>query len=352
MRWVIGTVCVWMACSAAAQQYELVDPNDRVAGSISVTRGRLTVNEPAGQTVVFLREDRYDSADADYYGFVNSEIGRVLRFPRSGRGKLQVADLREPSPRFRFTQRSVRPQARPTAPLLPNRNPVEPPPEFDPGRIGVDRFDGNGFGGAIGIPPYGAPAFSPYAAGYPYPQSVLLDSKIIPDRPLPASSVELFNSSRREVQVGIIDLKSGGNSSFRLQPGASKVMEFRRDVGGTRVDQYQTFNAFGESVTREVTRRIRPTVRYEIVVHEWQMQSIAIDRTGKSPNAIEDVKFQGKGMGRFRLPAGNALRDGRIDVVRAALSGRNAGTVTPILAREDPATDVSPLERAVLELQR
>ena len=65
-----------------------------------------------------------------------------------------------------------------------------------------------------------------------------------------------------------------------------------------------------------------------------------------------DPEFQGKGIGRFRLPAGEGLQAGRIDVLQAALSGRNAGTVTPILAREDPGSDISPLERAVLELQR
>ncbi|MGI9470308.1 MAG: hypothetical protein ACR2NZ_02170, partial [Rubripirellula sp.] len=95
--------------------------------------------------------------------------------------------------------------------------------------------------------------------------------------------------------------------------------------------------------------------RYEIVVHEWAMQSVAIDRTGKSPNVIEDINFQGRGIGRFLLPAGPALQSGVIGVYSAAASQGNAGTVQPIVPTEDlpvRGNNARRLEDAVLEAQR
>ena len=94
-------------------------------------------------------------------------------------------------------------------------------------------------------------------------------------------------------------------------------------------------------------------VRYEFIVHEWVLQSIAIDRTGTSPSPIEDANYHGKGLGRFSLPPGTQLQSGTLDVYRAASSAQNRGTVAPITAQEKQVGDgLSPLERAVLQLQQ
>lgn len=80
----------------------------------------------------------------------------------------------------------------------------------------------------------------------------------------------------------------------------------------------------------------------------------SIDLTGKSPNPIEDINFQGRGIGRFPLPAGDELVGGTIDVYRAALAAENPGAVAPLTPAEQGQTSDKPsiLERAVLEAQR
>ncbi len=106
-------------------------------------------------------------------------------------------------------------------------------------------------------------------------------------------------------------------------------------------------------MTENIVRPIAPQARYEVVVHEWAMQSIAIDRTGKSPKAIEDINFQGRGLGRFLLPPGDSLQSPRIDVYRTAVQSGLAGTVAPIVPSDesDQGSD-SPLQRALLEAQQ
>ncbi len=79
-------------------------------------------------------------------------------------------------------------------------------------------------------------------------------------------------------------------------------MQLPRDAGGRSVEVYQALGLDGTYQNREVVREIPPTVRYQVTIHQWQVQSIAIDRTGKSPNVIEDVNMQGRGLGMFSLP--------------------------------------------------
>jgi hypothetical protein len=112
-------------------------------------------------------------------------------------------------------------------------------------------------------------------------------------------------------------------------------------------------SATGESFTKEIVAEVPAADRYEVVVHEWAVQSVAIDRTGKSPDRVESTNFQGRPLGRFPLPPGPQLQSGTIDVDTAARSRGNEKTIAPIYPREQRSTNTaSPLERAVLELQR
>jgi hypothetical protein len=345
MRWSILLGAVLMATTATGQRFELVEPGGQVTATIDVSRGRLTVNERTGERVVYGRERRYDSDDDQYAGFVSVELNRVLRFPRSGEGRLQAADLDEAVPRFRYSRRRVRrPVAHAGGPPASWPPPVAGPPGFPMPVIPVDPFF---------QPP---PAFpNAYYGGFRYPQSVLIDSRIVPNPPLPPARVELFNGGRREIEVGLVDLRDAAQTrSMRIAPGQATEVQIQRDSGGQEICTYQTFNTFGDVITRNVVRPIPPAARYEVVVHEWAMQSIAIDRTGKSPNPIEDINFQGRGLGRFLLPHSDSLQPQRIDVYRTAVESGLAGTVAPIVPAEDAdlGGSDSPLQRALLEAQQ
>ena len=345
----IATISL-LAQTARADRYELVDRTGRVTATAEALPGRLIVYESTGERVYFSREPRYDSVDRDLLGFYNTELNRVLRFPKSGVGSMQLADLDDAAPRFQTTQRSVRPARsnglnsstglnRSAAPDIAVPIPTRP------------RFDYGLKGG------FGPPVAGPYAAGYQppvLPQSVLIDSQPFLNPPLNPVKLELTNSGPKELLATIVDLKQpAGTREVRIQPRQTVLVEVQRDPGGRLVQTFRTITPQGESTTKEVVTPIPPKVRYEVVAHEWAIQSIAIDRTGKSPNVIEDVNAQGRGLGRFPLPPGDQLQSGRIDVFLAAVNAGNQGAVAPItpLEKHLPANGYS-VERAIFEAQK
>ncbi len=352
---VLFCISLSMVATSWGQQFELVEPSGQVAATVQVERGGLRFSDRSGERRFYGREQRYDSGDGLFAGYFNLELNRALRFPRSGQGKMQVVDFDDRSPRFRYSQQAVRRRGSNNRPVV-----VAPPPAIG--------YPGYGFGfpvpgigypgfGPIGPVNPGGPFYSLYSQppiiGYRYPQSVLIESNIQPNPALADVQVQLFNGGPREIQVGVVDVRNPAPTrSMRIQPRTGVEIEVQRDPGGQRIDRYQTITPLGDTITKEIVRPIPPAVRYEIVVHEWAMQSIAIDRTGKSPNVIEDINFQGKGLGRFPLPPGDQLQSGTIDVYRAAIDSGNQGTVGPIVAEEDPSSGPSPLERAILEAQQ
>ena len=335
--------------------FEMVDQFGNVTALIEANRGDLRFRLRSGERRQYNREPRYDSPDGSFVGYTNFELNRVLRFPITGQGGCWVADLDDRFPQFRVLPQVVRPMRGgiaigqiPTwgfgAPSMPG--------QF-PGGFGNGGFNTGGFNtGPIVV----TPSFS---AGYrPQPRSELLESKIVANPPLPPARLRLLNPTKRTLQVAVVDLASpSGNRSMKIPSGQSLEVGISRDSGAKRISRYQTFDALGYPIEKEVVSEIPPEVRYEIVVHEWAMQSVAIDRTGKSPNVIEDINMQGRGLGRFPLPPGDALQSGTIDVYRAAVNAGNQGGIAPLVPTEDggpgqPTDNASALENAVLEAQR
>jgi len=341
--------------------FEIVDPWGNLTAQVESNRDNLLFRLRGGERRQYNREPMYDSRDGDYLGYSNLELNRALRLPASGWGTPWVANLGDEFPRFQPLQQTMRPagDAMPRPPQLPGwQNPGRPTP---------------GWPGVEPVPPYPEVLFP--SPGYPildFPflpggvmpgfqpplRSVLLESRLIPHPPLPPARLQLFNSSRRTLQVAIIDsVAAGGSRSLRIEGGSAAEVELARESGATRVSRYQTFDALGYPIEREVVTEIPPVQRYEMVVHEWAMQSVAIDRTGKSPNVIEDINMQGRGLGRFPLPPGDALQSGTIDVYQAALNAGNQGAIAPLVPADrggpnQPSDNANILEDAVLEAQR
>ena len=297
------TLLASIACQsvAHAQSYELIDRNGAVRANIEIVRGHLALVESTGEHATFAREPRYDSPDGQLLGFYSAALRRALRFPKTGLGAMQVADLNQPNPRFQLSQRRVRPA------------------EVDRGNPYVPSYGGGGFGSI-----YGTNSQSyPYVSGYPssFPRSLLLDSKIVANPLLQPAKLRLSNSGPRELLVQVVDLKTRQNTQLKIPSGQSSQIEVQRDNGGKRIARYQSVGIAGDAAVKEVVTEIPPTVRYEIIVREWVLQSIAIDRTGKSPSVIEDANFQGKGLGRFTLPPGNQIRSGDVGCLSHGVVG-------------------------------
>ncbi len=298
--------------AASAQDFEMFEPPGVLVARVEVRPGRLVMYEALDTRLYFSREHRYDSIDGRFVGYFNYPLNRILRFPRSGRGQMETADLDDFAPHYRLTFRYVRP-------LVDGAGPPIPPPIFGygspgygspgyggPGYVGPGMpgpfLPGPGFGGVFPIGPVGP-------IGPPLPQSVLIDSQTLPNPPLPPVRLELRNGGPREIQVGVVDLEEPSQTrSLRIAPGGSTEVKINRDAGARQVQNFRVVTPYGDSETREIVNNLPPRVRYEIVVHEWAVQSVAIDRTaGAGDDPIEDINFNGKSLGRFPLPPGNEL---------------------------------------------
>lgn len=327
--------------SAQGHVYELFGPSGLVSAKIDAFPGQLIVYQRNGERITYTRDYQYDSPDRRFFGYYNFPLARILRFPASGYGVMQIADLDDVIPVYRFTQRWVRPARQLSGPLPPAiLGPVFVPPPI---------FPNQNFGFGFPIDP-GFQAGTVYVPPPVAPQRVVLESRTIPHPPLPPAVVRLRNSGPRELMVTIVDHKQPGlTGELRIGPGSFQEAQLIRDAGETVVEKVQVISPNGDSSIQDVQQEIPPASRYEIVVHEIRLQSIAIDRTPGGNNAIEDVNQTGKGLGRFDLPPGPDLGSGTIDVFQAARSKNNAETITPILATEDATFRLDPLERSLMD---
>ncbi|QDT01721.1 hypothetical protein K227x_00880 [Rubripirellula lacrimiformis] len=347
-RPVMGWVICWVACAAVlADDFEMVEPDGRVAARVEVHHQQMMVYERTGQRILFDREPRYDSLDGRFAGYFNLELNRIVRFPRSGFGRMMSADLDDAAPNYRVMRRTVRPAGvRPAGIHRPN-----------PG-FGVPGFGSLGYGIPAGLVPWiPTPGFGPvYPIGPPLPQSVLVDAQTIAHPPLSPVRVQLRNGGPRDIQVGLVDRsQSSATRVMRIPPSDAVEVMVQRDSGARLVQNFRVITPFGDVADRQVVSEVPPAVRYEIVVHQWQIQSVAIDRTaGAGADPIEDINFHGASIGRFPLPPGAELTSGSIDVYNTARQQGNAGSVAPILATEDEDLDAGPslIERAILEAQQ
>ncbi|WP_283434727.1 hypothetical protein [Neorhodopirellula lusitana] len=348
--------------SVAAADLEMVDGFGNITGVIDISRRGLTVFENSGARFFYQREPRYDLPGGRYLGFYNPELNRVVRFPRSGHGPIERADLDAPIPRFIPGLVSVRPigSGPGFGPYLsgwlgqPAGNPMlggyvvpgYPAPGFPglgipgPGSFGPG-YLGPGYAGPGYIGPgYGAPGLGSISlnvgipgrfSGY-QPRSVLLESSVLEKPALAPVEIEFVNSHHETLIVTLTDTQNPGKTpQYQLAPGQHQRVKLPRDAGHTRVEVYQTTDVAGLPIEQEVRVNVPPEIRYEVVVHRMRIQSIAIDRTGKSPNPIEDVNMQGVGVGRFPLPPGDQLNSGTIDVFQAATGAANPGVVAPLI---------------------
>lgn len=236
--------------------------------------------------------------------------------------------------------------------------PVGPPVGFTIGPPIGQSFYGPSFyesyyRGGYALPP-GPIDFRYPSYGYQAPRSTLIESQVVAAPPLPPANLVLTHRRNETLRVEIYDSKKR-QTIFRsdIPAGQSVQVTLPRDAGGYVNETYQSFGPYGDVVQRTVTRVLPVAIRYEITIHQWQVQSIAIDRTGKSPSPIEDIQYQGRGLGRFSLPAGKLLTDGQIDVFRAASAAANQGLVAPLqppTANDGPTSD--PLLQAIQELNR
>ena len=186
------------------------------------------------------------------------------------------------------------------------------------------------------------------------PALTIVSRSLVPSPQLEPAAVQLLNSSRRDILVSLADRRAGHPiKEYQISAGKSETVTLDRDSGGRFVEAYEVRTPLGTVERQEFETRVPPAIYYDISVYEISLKSIAIDRTGKSPNAIEDVNYQPKSVGWFPLPPGAALTSGPLDVVRIAREAGNPGGVRPLSKPgTDPAADPPDVLEKILEKHR
>jgi hypothetical protein len=239
-----------------------------------------------------------------------------------------------------------------------------------PGSVGAYTFESILFPG-LGLSFVGnglqlAPInYSPYQQWWPVaPQLPVVQplyrsvaQNVVPNPPLEPARVVLRNTHSDTIIVLLTDLRGGvGSKKIRIPSGASEAVSLDRDSGATIVETFEVraLNGFWERSESRIA--IPPTSLYDISVYEVFLQSIAIDRTGSSPNPIEDINYQPRSIGLFVIPAGGQIADnGVLDVYRTANAARNPGSVRR-LRQEDyekpnASAPVDPLKAILKEFE-
>ena len=176
-------------------------------------------------------------------------------------------------------------------------------------------------------------------------------SETIPNPALPPARVELSNRHSEAIFVLLADRRAGGTiSTLRIPAGGSEIVTLDRDAGANVIETHEQLNAFGVWEKQEFNIPIPPAILYDISVYEEFLQSIAIDRTGTSPNPIEDINYQPKSLGWFVVPPGDAIGAQEVmDVHTLGKSAKNPGAVRKIdrellekkkLPSEDPLRSI------------
>ena len=180
--------------------------------------------------------------------------------------------------------------------------------------------------------------------------------EVIPNPPLPPARVELANPTDETLLVLLTDLRNpAAATQIRIAPRSGETVTLERDSGATVIERYEMLLPDGTWQQDQRTYPIPPVPLYDASVYEVFLQSIAIDRTGTSPNPIEDVNYQPRSVGYFQLPPGASLPEvARIDVAATALAAGNPGGVRPLAAPVTAAASLGgsgPLEAILREIQ-
>lgn len=177
---------------------------------------------------------------------------------------------------------------------------------------------------------------------------------VVANPPLEPAEVKLQNTHRTALLLLIGDSKPTEPVKFlRIEPGAVETVLLRRESGSTLTEAFETLLPDGTWELQEFVTPIPAAGFFDVSVYEQHLQSIAIDRTGKSPNPIEDVNYAAKSIGWFSLPVGDGLQaQPVIDVYRTARDAGNPGAVRRLPTSViDENTTGSPVEDILKQFQ-
>lgn len=155
----------------------------------------------------------------------------------------------------------------------------------------------------------------------------LVSRRVIPNPPLEPVTVNLVNSHDEPLIVQLYRLTDAGSpSELKIEPGGSEPVRIERDSGATLEEVYLQYDQHGQSRERVQRLPIAPRSLYTVVVNIERVTSVYFDRTRNKTSVPDKVSTSPVSLGTFRLPAGDALKQGdQLDVARQAAARRNPG---------------------------
>lgn len=194
---------------------------------------------------------------------------------------------------------------------------------------------GGGAGNNFGLQPI---ALNPQQMWMPLAPAIIapiepfwrsVNTQVRPNPPLDPAKLDLVNSHRYALIVLIGDRRSSNApAQLRIEPNSTSEVTLERDAGATLIETIEIRSPFGIWDQQQLVTPIPPVMIYDLSVYEEFLQSIAIDRTGTSPNPIEDVNYVPKSVGWIPVPPGDALPVvSRLDVYSRAQTAKNPGAV-------------------------
>ena len=181
--------------------------------------------------------------------------------------------------------------------------------------------------------------------------------QVVSNAPLPPATVNLVNTSQDRVIALVAELQNPtAAQEIEIPARGQATIQLQRDTGATIVETFEVVTAGGLWDRQERSYRIPPVPLYDISIYEVFLQSIAIDRTGTSPNPIEDINYQPRSIGIFQVPPGEQLPEtAQIDIMETARRSNNPGGVRPLPSKLKPAAASNagpdPLKSILNEIQ-
>lgn len=182
--------------------------------------------------------------------------------------------------------------------------------------------------------------------------------ELVANPPLEPAEILLENDHTDELLIVITDRRKPTTpTKIRIPSGESQAIRIDRDSGSQIQETVAFTDALGNWTEEKYATDVPPQAYYEISVYEIFLQSIAIDRTGTSPDPIEDINFQPRGVGMFVVPPGESMMDGSvIPAFSLAEQQNNAGAVRRLTDRElnlnAPRKAKDPLKEILNQFQK
>ena len=276
-------LCMAVVCTArqaAAEQFLLHDPaNPQTQTLVDISEQDMTVvmnpNTPQAREYYYTRHALLDSPDGRYWAYERAAVSQYIRWPVDGRGYPLTFIGNGP---WQPSQKQIV--------ALP-----QPPP----------------------------------------PPQPTVTTQVVPNRPLPAATIELVNTHREDIVVSLVDKRdpNGRGTEIRIPAGGSAKHQIERDAGATQ--QTLLISPSGDLLEVLDEQLIPPAEIYDVVVYEYKIVSVYIDRTGKDrtvparfrpPSTTKGLRS----IGVFPIPGGDVVTDGaQIDAYGAAKYQRNPG---------------------------